>query len=274
MSDALSQQITVAPITPATALVVCDAPFLHTLATIEREIGHMVLATPQDLQNASNYLQRLTTAGTKLEAARKKVKQPFLDKCSEIDAAARAPAVRIEAAKANVKIKVTAYDKEQQRLAVEAEKARQAELKRLEAIRHDEERVAQEKADELARLADEAAAQQKAKWDVPDFDDGDGEIHLEPVPPKTETELAIERVKFAPAVAAPKAEGVAWRTTLLIDSIDIANLPDIFVIKTANEKALRATFTQGYKEGDAMPECAGVKFRVHREPVSTGRAVF
>lgn len=268
MSDAIAQTLTIPAVNPPGPYTLCSPGFLTTLAQVEREVAHASITDADSAQAAANILSRLTTAGTVLEKARKEVKQPFLDKCAEIDAAARAPANRIEAAKAGIKAKVTAYAQEQARLAAEREAARQKELQRLEAIRREEERIAKEKADALAKAAAEAQAKSKMVLEIPDFDDGPVE------PPKTETEKAIEAVRFAPVVAEVKPVGVAFRVTLLIDSIDVAKLPEMFVVRTANEKALRETFCRGFKEGDPVPECGGVKFRVVKEPVSTGRAVF
>ncbi len=268
MSDAIAQTLTIPAVTPPGPYVLCSPGFLTGLAQIERAVAHITIADADTQQEAANMLGRLTQAGTVLEAARKQVKQPFLDKCAEIDAAARAPAGRIEAAKNGIKAKVTAYTQEQSRLAAEREKARQLELARLEIKRREEEREAWVKADALAKAVAEAQAKSKMVLEIPDFDDGPVE------PPKTETEKAIEAVKFAPTAPIEKPAGIAFRVTLLIDSVDVAKLPEMFVTKTANEKAIRETFCRGYRENDPLPECAGVKFRIVKEPVSTGRAVF
>lgn len=282
--DPITQTLTISAITPATPLVLCDAGFLNTLAQVELAVARINVTDATTAQAASDLLQRLTTAGTKLEKARTDLKAPFIAKGREIDTAASAPNSRIESAKRAIKHKVAQFDLEQQRLAREAEEARLAELRRLEAIRVEEERQAREKAEALARQAEAArlaaeaaiAAGKPAVVDM-DFDDGPpapANATIEYGPPKTATELAIEKVRFAPAAPAAKPAGVAFRTTLVIESIDVSKLPDVFVTKQANERAIRATFCQGYRDGDPVPECAGVVFRVSREVASTGRAVF
>lgn len=266
--SAVDQSLTLAPI-PATPLVLCAPAFLNTLAQVEREVAHMVVADGQSAQAASNILQRLTTAGTQLEKARTELKAPFIAKGREIDDAAKAPAERIETAKRRVKAKVSAWQEDEQRKAYEAEQARIAELRRLEALRLEEERAAKAKADELALIAAENAARIKAPVVDFDFDEGPAEPA-----PKTETEKAIEAVKFTPAPVAAKPVGIAFRATLRIASIDVNLLPEPFVIRTPDQVKIRATFATGWKDGDPIPECAGVTFAVDRTPVSTGRAVF
>lgn len=275
MSDAIARQITVQPVTPAEPLVVCSSRFLHTLAYVEREVAHLSITEPGGAQVAATYLQRLTRAGADLERVRTELKAPFIAKGKEIDDAARAPAARFKAAKTVLKQKVTAWQAEEQRKAREAEAARQAELRRLEAQRFKEEREAREKSDRLAREAEEAAAKLRASAAPTvevDFGD-DVELPPEP-PPKTATEIAIEQVRYAPPIVAAKPSGLAFRTTLKIASIDITKLPEVFVIRTANERAIRATFCQAYRDGDPLPECSGVSFEVERTPVSTGRQTF
>lgn len=280
--SAVDQQITVEPILPATQVVVCNAAFTHALAVVEREIASLTVTDAQSSQSASNLLQRLTAAGVALEAARKAVKAPFLDKCKEIDAAAMRPGTRIEQAKGAVKAKIAAWHEEQARIAREAEVARQRELARLEVIRREEERVATAKRLELeeqmkAAQAAMLAAQTKQAvpvMDLGDDDDVDGILKQEFLPPKTETEKAIDAVKFAPAVAAAKPTGVTFKTRLVIESIDVHKLPDTFVTRVANETALRATFCNGWKEGEPLPVVPGVVFRIDKQVASTGRASF
>lgn len=270
--SAIDQTITLAPVLPNEPIVLCNSGFIHTLATVEREVANIAVNDGPAAQAASTLLQRLTKAGIELEKARTELKAPFISKGREIDEAAKAPALRIEAAKTLVKQKVSAWQLEEQRKARVAEEARQAELRRLEALRLAEERAAAEKAATLARQAAENAAKLREAAtpaiDV-DFDDGPQEP-----PPKTATELEIERVKFAPAVAAAKPQGIAFKCNLRIASVDVNKLPDVFVIKTANQQAIRATFVVGWREGQPIPEVAGVVFEIDRTPVSTGRAVF
>jgi len=263
--SAVDQTITLPAITPATPLVLCNAGFLNTLAQVEREVAN-IKVDATTAQAAANLLTRLTSAGTVLEKARAELKAPFIAKGREIDEAARAPAGRIEAAKSGIKAKVAAFQQEQERLAREAEVARQKELQRLEAKRIAEERAAILIAEERAA----ALAAKVAPQDIPEFDDGS-----EPEPaPKTETEKLIEKLQYAPAVAPVKPVGVAYRVALVIDKIEVDKLPDTFVTRTAKEAALRSTFCAGWRETDPIPECPGCTFRISKTIVSTGKNEF
>ena len=271
-------------ITPALPLVLADRKFLSTLATVEQQVAALKVTDAATQQLAADLQIRLTSAGGALEKERKKIKQPFLDKCGEIDAAARPVTLRIDTAKAVLKKALTDYALEQARLAAEAEAKRQAELRRLEAIRLAEERAAQEKAAALAKQA--ALAQAERDWqaeaarlanlppptvvmDIEDDDCPDDEP-----PPKTETEKAIEAVRYAPAPVVTKAVGVATRTVLNMRVTDARLVPDVFVTRVVNEKAIRATYCSGWRQGMPLPEVAGVAFEPETTVVSTGRGGF
>lgn len=280
-TDPITQTITIPPILPAQGVILADANFVSTLAKVELEVAHLKVSDAQSAQQASDLQQRLTTAGKKLEAMRKTVKAPFLAKCDEIDAAAKAPALRIEAAKTALKGLLTTYDLEQQRIAREAEIARRKELARLEAIRLQEEAETRRKAEEVARIAAEAAAKAEAEAEkarmaglpppeVMEFIDFPDDTP----PPKTATEIAIETVRHAPAVVVVRPMGTRFKVRLIHRVESVAALPEPFIVKTANDAAIRATFCAGWKDGEPLPVCSGVRFEVDRQPESTGRAVF
>ncbi len=230
-------------------------------------------------QAAADLQVRLTSAGKLLEAARVESKRPFLEIERKIDEAARGPQKRIEDAKKALQHAQIQFDIDQRRIAAEAEAKRQAEIKRLEEKRAEEEREAQRKAAEIAaeqkrRDAETQAAAAKAGA-APEIDIDFGDDPVAPPPPaKTDTEIALERAKFTPAPVAPKPTGVAFRTTLRAVVTDVSKLPEPFVVRSAKDTAIYATYCQGWKEGDPMPECPGVRFEVNRTAVSTGKAVF
>ncbi len=248
--------------------------FLSSLKEVETRIATLKVIDAPSAQEAATLQARLTTAGKMLEQTRQKLKEPVLEQARKIDALARGPGDRIERAKDAIKKQLVAYNDEQERLAEEAEAARQKELARLEALRVAEEKTARLKAEQIARENQEAIARaaEATKAGAPpplDVDFGDDE----PVapPPKTEVEKQIEAVKHAPAVVQPKPTGVAFKTTLVATVADINKVPDIFVIRTPNMQAIRTTFCNGWKTGEPMPECAGVRFEILKTPVSTGR---
>jgi len=266
-------------ITPALPLVLADRKFLSTLATVEGQVAVLKITDAATQQLAADLQVRLTGAGAALEKERKKLKQPFIDKGAEIDAAARPVALRIDTAKAVIKKALTDFAIEQQRLAAIAEAARQAELRRLEAVRVTEEAAAAAKAAELAKQAArvlaerEAAAAAARQANTPPpaeaFDMGD-DCPDEPAP-KTETEKAIEAVRYSPAAVIAKPVGITMRTRLVLRVVDVAKVPDVFVVRTANEKAIAATYCTGWKKGQPLPVVPGCEFTVEETAVSTGR---
>lgn len=266
-------------ITPALPLVLADRKFLTTLATVESQVAALKITDAASQQLAADLQIRLTGAGGALEKERKAIKQPFMDKCAEIDAAARPVALRIDTAKAALKKALTDFALEQARLAAVAEAAKQAELRRLEAIKAAEQAAAAAKAAELAKQAAKALAEREAaalaaqKANLPPpaemFDLGD-DCPDEPTP-KTETEKAIEAVKYAPAPVVAKPVGITMRTRLVLKVVDFSKVPDVFVTRTINEKAIVSVYCTGWKEGQPLPVVAGCEFTVEETAVSTGR---
>ncbi len=145
-------------------------------------------------------------------------------------------------------------------------------MARLERVRQVEEFAARKKAEELAKQLAEAAAKSKA----PTLELDDDDAPPAPVEPaqKTETEKQIEAIQHAPVVAAPKPAGVSYRVVLIHKVESVAKLPDIFVIKTANDAAIRSTYCSGFREGEPIPVVPGVVFTVQKTVVSTGKSVF
>ncbi len=275
MSDDPTNVIDCEVVPLPTPLRLATPGFIAQLVDVEQRIAALKITDAATAQEAATLQQRLTTAGKILEETRVKLNAPVLEQQRKINAIAKIPAERIERAKTALKTALTAFDNEQRRLAQEAERARQAELARLEKLRLAEEAEVARKAAELAKQAAEARAKAEAAAKatgappIQEMDFGSAEP-AEP-PPKTETEKAIEAVKFAPAVVTPKPSGIAWKVTLVPTVTDVKALPDLFQIRTANMAAIRATFCAGYREGEPIPTCPGCAFEVKREPVSTGR---
>ncbi len=268
----------VAPVLP---LVLANTAFLSTLATVEKQVAELKITDAASAQLAANLQVRLTGAGKQLEATRVELKRPFLEIERKIDDAAREPQKRIEIAKKTLQQAQIQFDMDQRRIAAEAEQKRQTEIRRLEELRKAEELAAKKKAEAIAaeqrKLAEEAkAAALKASAPPPgaelDVDFGD-DTPPEPAP-KTEVELALERAKFTPAPVAQKPAGISFRVRLRAVVVDINKLPDVFVTRTAKDQAIYATFCAKFREGDPMPELAGVHFEIERTAVSTGKETF
>lgn len=227
---------------PNLPLILADSAFLTELARIEAQVEKINLTDAASAQASANLLKTLTTTGVQLEDTRTALKAPYLDICTRIDALAKAPKARIEAAKAKIKVAQTNYALAVQKAAQEAETARKAELARLEA--------------------------EKAKQAPPPPTDPDD---WGDAPAPTPVEKAIAQVKATPAVVAPKIEGIRMVVSLLPTVTDVNKLPDAFVEKTAKIKALVATYCQGWSEAKPLPVVPGVRFDVMRTTQSTGR---
>jgi len=269
---------------PSHSLILADGAFLATLRTVEATVASLKITDAQSSQQAADLLGRLTKAGTALEKQRQELKRPYLDLMSKIDAAAKAPAERIAQAKRTLSSLQTTFAQEQARIAREAEEKRQKEIKELEEKVAREKKEAEEKAAKIAadlkaqqEAADKVRAEaEKAGLPVVVVEDWDEAPAPEPFTiVKTEAEVALERVRFAPAPVATKAPvGVRTVVTLFPHVEDVNLLPDYFIEKTAKIAAIRSTFCNGWKEGDKIPECAGVRFEVQRSTQSTGRSTF
>ena len=256
------------PITlPPAPHILANTSFLTTLAQVEKQVEELHVIDATTAQAAADLTTRLTSAGNQLEKTRKTLKQPFIEAGRAIDAAAEGPSRRIDDAKRRLKDSLAAYHAEQQRLAEEAERKRQAELRRLEDLRRKEEEAERQKQAEIAEAARKAA--ESAKVDVVDIDDEPAEPA-----PKTEVQKQLEAVAYAPVVAPAKPVGVSYRVFLSFVVEDVNKLPEVFVEKTAKVAAIRATFCNGWKEGEPMPVCDGVRFEVKRDVMSTGRTKF
>lgn len=270
MSDTQLEVIDVTVTPLPSPLRLASTSFLSSLKEVETQIEQLEVKDSASAQLAANLQQRLTKAGAVLEQTRAALKAPVLEQGRAIDAAAAKPSSRIEAAKAKLKGQLVAYDFRCRQKAEEEERARQVELRRLEALRLAEEEAARKRQEELDRLAREAAEKNKVPVVDMDFDDDTPAV----APEKTETEKAIENLQHTPVVAAAKPVGITYRVTLLPRVTDVNKLPDVFVERVAKLRAIQQTFCVGWKEGEPLPECSGVAFVVERTPVSTGRGGF
>jgi len=247
--------------------ILADPGFLATLAAVEGQATALKVTDAATAQQAATLQIKLTTAGKDLEKMRQELTAPFLSAQRKIAEVAREPAARIEAAKVSLRKQLTAYDEEQRRIAAEAERAKQAELARLEKLRREE-----EAREILRQKAEEKTAAEAAAKIAPNAEAGMCLDDDTVTPPQmTETQKAIEALKHTPVVAAPKPAGITYRTTLLVTVTDINLLPDQFVERTAKMAAIRATYCSGWAEGKPLPVVPGCKFEALRTAVSTGR---
>lgn len=273
-------------------LPLLDGGWLAALDRIEERVLSLKIVDGASAQTASDLQRRVTTAGQDLKKARAAAKEPHLAATRAIDAALAAPEERIEKAKAALgQAQVGWIEAERLRVRREQE-AREAEIRRLreQAEREERERrLAAEKAAreaEAARIAkeqaDAAEAEEQRKRlaageSVPlTLEEEEPEPEMEEPPPpatKSQAQVALEAALHAPAPVAARPQGVAMRATLKIASVDVAKLPEPFITKTANMAGIRATFCNGWKDGDALPVCPGVTFEVERSAASTRQRI-
>jgi len=288
MSDAQTLELIEVPISeiarPNHSLILADASFMTTLKQVEGTVAAIKITDAQSAQQAADLLTRLTKAGSALEKQRQALKAPYLTLMTQIDAAAKGAANRIDSAKRTLSKLQTDFAIEQRRIAEEQERLRQAELRRLEEQRQAEEKAAKEKADKIAA---DLKAQQEAAAKVAEaarlaglpvtpvlvIEDWGDDLPAAPIQ-KTAIELEIERVKFAPAPVVAKPSGVRIITTLFPFVENVALLPDMFVDRIPKIAAIRSTFCAGFKPGDPLPVLSGCRFEIQTSTQSTGKAQF
>ncbi|HUE15400.1 MAG TPA: hypothetical protein VMR25_14635 [Planctomycetaceae bacterium] len=262
----------VSGITPIREIVIADAAWVRALAQLEERVMAHKVVDAATQQVASDLLRRLTTAGTLLEDARKKVKEPFLDMGRKIDEIAVGPRTRIEAAKKRLQGGINAFAEAEAARVRQAEVDRQVKLRLLEI-------EAQKERDRLKLIADEAAAMARAALaaheanKVPDalgIEEDEPEAPVEPPAPpqKSEAEIRLEQAKHAPVPVVAKAAGLVMRVTLDIASVDADKLPAPFVQRVPLMGLLRSTFCTAWVDGSPIPECPGVAFERKSTPVS------
>lgn len=269
---------------PQLPLVLCSTGFMTTLANAEAEAKS--LTTIKDAvgaQAAASLLQRATTAKNQLNKQRLELTRVYQQQIDVINAAAKVPDGRLDNIKRMLSKAQTDFALEQARLTREAEAKRLKDLADLEAKLAKERKEAADKAAAIAeQVRKDAEAAQKLrdeaiKAGLPIVEE-EVWVEEEPaeveVPQKSATELAIEAVKFAPAVEVVKAAGVRMIVTLCPHVRDVNKLPDMFVTKTAKLAAIQSVFCRQWADGDPIPVLDGVEFEVQRSTQSTGRSVF
>lgn len=273
-----NEAIVVSPVLAPAPYTLVDQAFVSTLHDVEARVSQLEIVDAPTAQIAADLQSRLTRAGTGLEKARMTLIRPLLDAQNLINETARPVANRIEASKNFLKKGLSAFDDRQKAAAELAELARQKEVARLQKLADEEEAARQKKAAEIAKAAADAeearlAALPKAVVEAAESMDFDDTPPPAPIQ-KTETEIALEKAKFAPVAAPAKVLGVTFRVSLRIAKIDVDKLPEPFILRTADEALIRKTFCVGWKDGDTLPVVDGVTFGIDKMPVNTGREKF
>jgi colicin import membrane protein len=256
MPSAQSTALEVVAELPLSPILVIPSDTLALVDRFRHAVSSLAITSADRAEEAACLLRQIADTANALEARRKEVKQPFLDAERKIDAAVKAPAATLDAARTGLRGKLAAWQAEQDRIARENERRRQEELARLERERRE--------AEERARAA-QAAASTAETLDEFGADEIAAEQQAATIAQRTAA-LAIARVEL-PA----KPAGITYRTTLKAEVVDVKLLPSHLVTVTANEAAIRAQFCTGYKEGQPVPVQPGIRFTVEKLPVISSR---
>jgi hypothetical protein len=261
---------------PTHSLILADAAFLSSLREVSKNVEAQKTSGVTNVsqsQLASELQQKITAGSKKLDAERLALKRPFMDMCAKIDEVARGPLAKLDALKKTLSDLNTAYIQAEQQKARQAEQQRQKELRELELKRQQEERDRLAREAEALRKANEAAEAAAAQGvRVVEMDEED--LPEVDIAAPTEVEQQIAVLQAAPVATVAKPSGVRITVTLVPFVEDVNKLADIFFDRVAKMSAIRAAFCQGYRDGQPIPVCPGVRFEVQRSTQSTGKSVF
>jgi len=200
------------------------------------------VSTPEEQAAAVASVRSLKEIGKRVEDTRKRIKAPVLQLGKDLDSAASIFCAPIEVETERVQRLITGYQIEQDRLAREAEAARQRELQRIERERQEAERKARDEADAAARKAQsledlDAAARRE--------DEAKRQADLSA---RQQTAVAI-----APVAPPPRASGMVVRRVQkfrVLDILALANARPDLVRMEPNTSAILAAL----KRGEALPQ--------------------
>jgi hypothetical protein len=218
--------------------------------------------TDADTQaEVTNVLRDIARLLKETEDGRKQVKAPVLDLGKRIDAAAAEFVQTLEAQKTRLNGMLVAYETEQRRIAMEAERVRQAEIARQQK----EAREAQEKIDreareaEQARLAAERAAREatnteaRAKAQEEARRAAAAFVAMEAEKVKQEEAAKLQQAELlrAPAPVVTRAAGASVQTPWTFEVVNIRELytsnPDL-VEMSVSRSAVLALIRTGTRE--------------------------
>lgn len=241
---------------PPSPLLVVAGESIARVATLQAHATALEVKTADDAQAASALLIEVQQLSKLIEGRRVEAKAPFLDMGKRIDAAVKPHTEALNRVASVIRPKLAQWQAEQERLASEAERKRQAEIARLEEERKKKEREA-------------AEAQKRAATASPDdFADVDADLAAQRA---ANAQVAVANLATARQIVQPaKPAGVSFRTTLGFTVTNVNALPSSLVIVTPNEAKIRADFCHGWKEGDPLPVVPGVTFTVNKTTVVTG----
>ena len=251
---------------PAGAIVLADSDFLQHLADVEVQAGMLEVTDGAAEQEAATMLNEVTKAASAIEKKRVELTDPFLQMQRKIKAAADGAQTRISGIKRTLDLKMTAYRVAEEEKARKLEEERQAEIRRQERERQ---RILDEQEKERKALAAKAEEERKANAAREAANQPVEVTFEEPAPPPPPPPPPVVE---APAVRPPPPpSGVKYVTFLCFDVPDAKQLKPEYQVVTPNLGAIRSMFVTGWKAGQPLPVCQGVKFWTERRTQGSGR---
>lgn len=240
----MSSDLSIAVQLPQSPLVLLKGEIIARVDDLVATAAVMSVTDAESAQAAAGYMRQATALAKEIESARTDANAPALALQRAINAAVKAPAERLDAAKRDLQKKVGEYQAEHDRIR----RQREADLKR------EQDRIAaeQKKAAEEQRLREEAAF-----------------LAGQPPPPPPAPVAPVVVAAAPHPVVAPKIAGVRMRSALVFEVVDVAKLPEALTVRLPDSAKIRAQFCLLWREGDPIPEVPGLRFAVDRKAVAS-----
>jgi membrane protein involved in colicin uptake len=209
--------------------------------------------TDADTQTeVTNVLRDIARLLKETEDGRKLVKAPVLDLGKRIDAAAAEFVQTLEAQKSRLNGLLVAYETEQRRIAMEAERKRQEEIRKQEAeaelarkralLAETEAREKREAAERAAREATNAEARAKAQEEARKAAEAQQQVAAAKVQQEEAARLQQAELLRAPAPVVTRAAGASVQTPWTFEVVDIKALhaacPDLVELSVKRSEVL------------------------------------
>jgi hypothetical protein len=276
-----------------TALVVPADVLIRTEALSTKLKGLVAIGNTEEADDCASIMREARDLRKALDARRLETKRPLLDLEAKIDATAAGPMAALKAIDTQASDRLRVWEMAEQRRREEAERGRQAELRRIEAerLKLEQDRIDREIAERKRQKEEaEAEARRKQAAEAPPQEDLPFEPAEEPAPPAAlaadddmalladqeaanrEAQLARqeEALKAKPA-AIIRPSGISFRETLKFTVLNIAALPSKYVIRTIDDAAIRKDFCAGFNARQPLPVLPGVQFFIQKDPINSNR---
>jgi len=244
------------------------------------ESSKMIIISDAEIYaEACGDVKTIKTESSTLEDVRKEITKPVNAFLKSVNSIFKSPADNYDQAEKNLKEACARYDEEQEKIRIaEQERVKKEQEKAAaelaEKARKAEEAAQKERDDaeklrlEAEKLKESGNEEEAKKLEIQaDKKDIKAEAKLEKA--ETLTQQSIETEYYVPVVAksTPKISGTSYMTVYDVEIVNIDLIPDTYIIKTVNEKALKSLATT--TEGKA--KVPGVVFNSRKVMRSSGR---